>query len=641
MLIEPTSQQLTLLKNISCTLTRRNDKLYAKTDFSRVLINRFKTSLEGARWAPETKEWYFPITERNIFQLSAMAGANPYAPYRDQVDYTDDILTHASNRGIELYNHQVGMINLMVNGRRVLVAAEMGTGKTLATIMALELFDCEDVLWVGPKTPLDAVKLDFKKWRTRLETTFMTYEGLRNRAKAWTGDYPSAIVFDESSKLKNGKSQRSVAAFNLCRELDPDAAIIALSGTPAAKKPTDYWYQVEILCPGFIKERDIYKFTARLAHMDEAQGTDGHAFKQIKCWKDSENICADCGDEEDNWKHPIEHPFVPGVNEIKRLGDNLAGIMGVWFKKDCTDLPPLRFEKFYCKPAAETLQIAEAAVAATTRGCDALIVLRTISDGFKYIKVDNNKRQPCEQCDKGKIIQYIDPAAPHDPLSRQERESGTRMDGDKIVPITAIEKKSLNCYTCGGTAETIIYDQEVEEVHSPKLDALEYIMGNHEEVGRLNVFAGFHGSIDRIVRHCNELGWCTFRIDGRGWEWKTPEGHKLSLTNEQMLQLYQKEARTVPDKVVFVGHPMAAGMGITLHAAPTSVFYSNDFSPENRLQACARGHRLGMLPNGGLIIDLIHLESDQLVIDSLERSENLQSVSMNAVLDTFKEQHAR
>jgi 2-iminoacetate synthase ThiH len=102
-----------------------------------------------------------------------------------------------------------------------------------------------------------------------------------------------------------------------------------------------------------------------------------------------------------------------------------------------------------------------------------------------------------------------------------------------------------------------------------------------------------------------------------------------------MLQLFQKQLPNYPDKVVFVGHPMAAGMGITLHAAPTSVFYSNDFSPENRLQACARGHRLGMLPNGGLIIDLIHLESDQLVIDSLERSENLQSISMHAVLETF------
>lgn len=616
-------------------MTRKDDRLYAKTGFSRTLIKRFKTSLAGARWAPETKEWHFPINERNIFQLSAMAGQNPYEPYRSQVDYTNDILAHCSNRGIELYKHQIGMINLILNGRRVLVAAEMGTGKTLASIISLEMFDCDDVLWIGPKTPLDAVKLDFKKWGTELNTTFMTYEGAKNRAKAWVGDYPSAIVFDESSKLKNNKAQRSVAAYNLCRELHEDAAIIALSGTPAAKKPTDYWHQIEILCPGFIKERDIFQFTERLAFMDEGQGTDGHMFKQVKCWKDSEDLCDECGDHKEDWKHPIEHQFVPSKNEIKRLGDNLAGIMGVWFKKDCTDLPELRFEKFYCKPTEQMLQIAEAAVASTTRGCDALIMLRTISDGFKYIKVDNNKRQPCEQCEEGKIIQYIDPVAPHDPLSATEREQGTRMDGDKVVPITAIEKKYIDCYTCGGTGQTIIYDQEVEEVHSPKLDALEHIMGNHEEVGRLNVFAGFHGSIDRIVRHCNSLGWNTFRIDGRGWEWKSPEGTPVGLTNEQMLQLFQKQLPNYPDKVVFVGHPMAAGMGITLHAAPTSVFYSNDFSPENRLQACARGHRLGMLPNGGLIIDLIHLESDQLVIDSLERSENLQSISMNAVLETF------
>jgi SNF2 family DNA or RNA helicase len=44
---------------------------------------------------------------------------------------------------------------------------------------------------------------------------------------------------------------------------------------------------------------------------------------------------------------------------------------------------------------------------------------------------------------------------------------------------------------------------------------------------------------------------------------------------------------------VFIGQIATAGMGITLTAASTMVFYSLDFSSSNHEQAKARIHRVG------------------------------------------------
>ena len=51
--------------------------------------------------------------------------------------------------------------------------------------------------------------------------------------------------------------------------------------------------------------------------------------------------------------------------------------------------------------------------------------------------------------------------------------------------------------------------------------------------------------------------------------------------------------QTDPDTTVFVGQIATAGLGITLTAADTMVFYSLDYSMSNFEQAKARIHRVG------------------------------------------------
>jgi len=49
------------------------------------------------------------------------------------------------------------------------------------------------------------------------------------------------------------------------------------------------------------------------------------------------------------------------------------------------------------------------------------------------------------------------------------------------------------------------------------------------------------------------------------------------------------------DAQVFIGHPQSGGVGLTLTAASTVVYYSNSFNLEHRLQSEDRAHRIGQV----------------------------------------------
>ena len=70
-------------------------------------------------------------------------------------------------------------------------------------------------------------------------------------------------------------------------------------------------------------------------------------------------------------------------------------------------------------------------------------------------------------------------------------------------------------------------------------------------------------------------------------------------------------------------------MGLTLTASPTIVYYSNDFNAESRIQSEDRIHRMGMDVNrGATIIDIVHLSSDELVLNNLRNKRKLQSLTL-------------
>jgi SNF2 family DNA or RNA helicase len=73
----------------------------------------------------------------------------------------------------------------------------------------------------------------------------------------------------------------------------------------------------------------------------------------------------------------------------------------------------------------------------------------------------------------------------------------------------------------------------------------------------------------------------------------------------------------------FVGQPHSGGYGLTLHAATTVIYFSNDFSLEARLQSEDRAHRIGQ-HHPVLYVDLECLGTiDTKIIEALRDKKSL------------------
>lgn len=118
----------------------------------------------------------------------------------------------------------------------------------------------------------------------------------------------------------------------------------------------------------------------------------------------------------------------------------------------------------------------------------------------------------------------------------------------------------------------------VEQVSAAKLSALEDILdGAVAEGKKLVIIARFLPEIKAICK----------LLEKRGLRYSCITG-EVKDRDEQVAQ-FQKE----PEVMAFVGQIATAGLGITLTAASTMVFYSLDYSMSNFEQTKARIHRVG------------------------------------------------
>ncbi len=117
-----------------------------------------------------------------------------------------------------------------------------------------------------------------------------------------------------------------------------------------------------------------------------------------------------------------------------------------------------------------------------------------------------------------------------------------------------------------------------EQVSTAKLDALADILGSAEQDGqKLVIIARFVPELRAIGKLLAKRGIRYAQISG---EIKDRDAQVAAFQND-------------PDVAVFLGQIATAGLGITLTAASTLVFYSLDYSMSNYEQTRARIHRVG------------------------------------------------
>lgn len=589
----------------------KENRMYFRFGFNRSLMAEIKC-MKGARWhgydeKNPRKVWSVLDCPRNRFQLDYLKGNNPYE------HYDLPLLDYKPKRS--LYDHQISMVIHMITRKHCIIAGEMGTGKTLAGIEVMEYSKTPNWWWVAPRSALKSVELEFIKWDSLVYPTLMTYEGLKSIVKNWCdGDpAPLGIIFDESSRVKNATAQRSQAALYVADAIRAEHGyggyIIEMTGSPAPKSPVDWHHQCEIACPGYLKEGHPMSFKKRLGLIVEKESISGGIYPHLVTWRDDPRKCNECGELKEDVVHnivsPDSHPFVPSIDEVGNLYKRMCGLVLVILKKDCLDLPDKIYRIIDCPPTKSTIRAAKLLTIKAKSTIQALTLLRELSDGFQY-KEKVNGTQTCESCNGKKTL--------------------------------IINEETVACTNCKGIGVTEKIEREAVQVPCPKEDALIDLLDEHDEIGRIIIYAGFKGSVDRITKICTTQNWVVLQVDGRGWK---VFGSELdSDTLLQAMDLSHKNRmeylNDIP-RLTFVGNPQSGGMGITLTASPSIVYYSNDFNAESRIQSEDRIHRQGMDVNrGATIIDLFHLESDKYVLDNLTMKRTLQSRSLGELQEMFK-----
>ncbi len=638
------------IKNPATLVVSPSEIEFKKSPFH--LKNEIK-AMQGAKWLGFRREnprkvWTVDNCQRNWFQLKYLMGQNPYEWFdRDLIHYEYD---HP------LMDHQKYMGDTGLTYHYQIWGAEMGTGKTLAAQSVMEMSGLDMWFWVGPLKSLENIEREWEKWNFSLSwcipkngkalteaaqagehnVLLTTYERMLShmQTRPDTCPVPGGVIFDESSRLKSPTAQRSQAAQDLADNIRAkygmSGFVIEMSGTPSPKSPLDWWKQCEIAWPGFLKEGSKDQLEARLGFMVRQELPDNIINVRIG-WKDNENKCAVCSHTREDGNHAWDmdypdrshHDFEKSSNEVLHMYDRLQGLVTIIHKKDVLSLPDKVYEIDHCEPSPSTVRVAKTVAKGAPNVMTGITWLRELSDGFMYKDVPHGVKQ-CPTCagseQPGKVLTWFDPDQPDEPIRAIDllEEEYTK----------TLREEFVDCPRCKGSRQVNNMKRVAREVPCPKEGKLKARLAQCEETGRIVIFAGFQGSIDRIKGICRKEGWDVVQCDGRGWQVIDKAGKTIK-TNKPLHYWADMEHH---QQVAFVAHPQSGGLSLNLTEARMAVFWSNDFNPESRSQAEDRIHRKGMDENKGCkIVDIYHLPSDEKVRVVLQANRKLELMTMGAL----------
>jgi len=349
-------------------------------------------------------------------------------------------------------------------------------------------------------------------------------------------------------------------------------------------------HNCEICWPGFLREGSRNQLKYRLGLHQTKAKRDGFYYERVT-WLDDERKCANCGGYPKGTEDAVIcvcGKYARSINEVALLEKRLQGIAWPYLKKDCLDLPEKQYREITLKPSKTIQRVAEQLAEIAPSPIQALTWLRELSDGFQYVEKQVGT-EPCE-CTRGLTV----------------------------PPVT-------DCDLCNGEGVVPIMERHTKMVACPKDQAIKDLLDENADQGRLIIFAGFQGSIDRVRQICLDQKWDVVQVDGRGWK-------VFADTDLKPIKYWRSDA----ERVVYLAHPESGGTGLTLTEARMAVYYSNDFKPENRLQSEDRGHRPGMdLNKGFTIVDLFHLSTDRRVRDVLKANRRLELMTLGEVRDAL------
>lgn len=189
--------------------------------------------------------------------------------------------------------------------------------------------------------------------------------------------------------------------------------------------------------------------------------------------------------------------------------------------------------------------------------------------------------------------------------------SVTELSQDAKVEATTVLTKLLRLQQAAGGFLRADDSERVTQIGSSKLDALsdiveDYVIG---EGRKLVIFARFLPEVAAIVELLRSKGIRYGRITG-----DVPLQERGEIV---------EDFQTNPETMCFVAQLQTAGLGITLHAASTAVFYSVGYNLADYQQALARIHRKGQTQPCTYILLQAARTVDQKIMAALDKKSDI------------------
>jgi len=225
-----------------------------------------------------------------------------------------------------------------------------------------------------------------------------------------------------------------------------------------------------------------------------------------------------------------------------------------------------------------------------------------------------------EQTFENRYIQFSD--ADRKVYEQLKRDSYAELESGGEVTAPTVLTKLLRLQQLTGGFLRLDDTDKPKQVNHAKLDALMEIINDCVDANqKVVVFARFVAEIDLITDALRKAGIRFGVIDGR-----TPTEHKTDRTTGQQTMSRSEvveDFQTNPKTTVFLAQIQTAGLGITLHAASTAVFYSIDFNYANYTQATARIHRIGQHHPCTYIHLIVERSVDDKVLKAIAAKQDL------------------
>lgn len=196
-----------------------------------------------------------------------------------------------------------------------------------------------------------------------------------------------------------------------------------------------------------------------------------------------------------------------------------------------------------------------------------------------------------------------------------QRESAAELADAKVITAQQIITKLLRLSQITGGfvgADGIDGSRATEAVSTAKLKCLEDVLEDLLAAGKKAViFARFRAEIEAIHDLCIRLA----GADAVRMIW----GDTPMVVRGEFVRVFQ----TDPTVRIFIAQIATAGLGITLTAADTAIYYSCDYSYGNHEQSRARIHRIGQRNACTYIYLVAQGTIDEDVLQALKAKRNL------------------